>query len=71
MATAGSGDVLTGLIAGLMAQHAETYDAVRLGAFLHGFSGDIAASDIGEYSLIAGDLIDYLPSAIMRVLTGE
>jgi NAD(P)H-hydrate epimerase len=71
MATAGSGDVLTGIIAGLMSQGVEIYDSVRLGAYLHGLSGDMAASEIGEHSLIAGDLIDYLPSAIMRVLTGK
>jgi hydroxyethylthiazole kinase-like uncharacterized protein yjeF len=71
MATAGSGDVLTGLITGILAQGASMYDAVRLGAYLHGLSGDIAARELTEYSVVGCDLINHIPKAIMRILTGE
>ena len=71
MASAGSGDVLTGIIAGLLAQGADAYDATRLGAFLHGLAGDMAARELSEYSMIAGDITRFLPNAIMRVVCGE
>ncbi|MDD2371454.1 MAG: NAD(P)H-hydrate dehydratase [Firmicutes bacterium] len=67
MATAGSGDVLSGIIGSLMAQRLDVYDAVVLGTYLHGLSGDLAGNVIGLESLIASDLIDYLPKAISRV----
>ncbi len=67
MATAGSGDVLSGIIGGLLAQHIPAYDAVVLGTYLHGLSGDLAGEVVGWESLIASDLIDYLPKAISRV----
>ena len=70
MATGGSGDVLTGLIAGLLAQGLDALDATLLGVYLHGLAGDIAASFQGEVALAAGDLIDALPEAL-RELTGE
>lgn len=63
MATAGSGDVLSGLIAGLLAQGMEAFDAAKLGAHLHGLAGDIAAHMMGEHSLIASDILDALPEA--------
>lgn len=63
MATAGSGDVLTGIIAGLLAQGYAPFDAASLGVFLHGFAGDLACAEMGEMSLIASDLIDYIPKA--------
>ena len=66
MATGGSGDVLTGLIAALLGQGLETFDAARLGAHLHGLAGDLAASKIGQVSLMATDLLAYLPSAIRK-----
>jgi hydroxyethylthiazole kinase-like uncharacterized protein yjeF len=65
MATGGTGDVLTGLIAGLLAQYParpET-NVVAAAVYLHGLAGDIAARDLGEISLIAGDLLDALPRA--------
>jgi NAD(P)H-hydrate epimerase len=68
MATGGSGDVLTGIITGLMCQGLEAFDAARLGAFLHGSAGDFAVESIGQISLIASDLIDYLPHAIQHYL---
>lgn len=64
MATAGSGDVLTGLIAALLARGLEPWDAARLGAYLHGKAGDLAARELGEESLMATDLLRFLPDAI-------
>jgi hydroxyethylthiazole kinase-like uncharacterized protein yjeF len=70
MATGGTGDVLTGLIAGLLAQGLDALDATLLGVYLHGLAGDIAAGFQGETALAAGDLIDALPEAF-RELRGE
>jgi NAD(P)H-hydrate epimerase len=67
MATGGSGDVLTGVLVGLVAQGYEPLQACLLGVYLHGLSGDIAALDTGIDSLIASDLVDYLPSAFQSV----
>src|SRR3990167_1428529 len=63
MATAGSGDVLTGIIGALLAQKLPPYEAAALGAILHGIAGEIAAAKKGSYGLIASDLIDALPEA--------
>ncbi len=63
LATAGSGDVLTGVIAALLGQHAGLYDAAKLGVFLHGLAGDIAVREKGIHGLIASDIIDALPAA--------
>ena len=67
MATGGSGDVLTGLIAAIIGQGLTPFNAACLGARVHGLAGDIAAEEIGEVSLKATDLIDYLPAAIRTV----
>ncbi|HPO52054.1 MAG TPA: NAD(P)H-hydrate dehydratase [bacterium] len=64
MATAGSGDVLSGIIGALVVQGFSLWDSAVIGTFLHGLAGDLAARKIGEYSLIAGDIIDFLPEAI-------
>ncbi|RMF94640.1 MAG: NAD(P)H-hydrate dehydratase [Candidatus Schekmanbacteria bacterium] len=69
MATGGSGDVLTGIIAGLLSQGVPSEYSASCGVFIHGLAGDIAAEDIGEVSLCAGDVIDYLPEAFLRCLT--
>lgn len=66
MATGGSGDVLTGLITSLMCQGLEPFDAARLAAYLHGRAGDLAAEEFGEISLIASDLVRYLPKAFLE-----
>jgi NAD(P)H-hydrate epimerase len=66
MATGGSGDVLTGIIASLLGQGFGPFDAARLGVHLHGSAGDVAAGDVGEASLIARDIIDSLPEAIRK-----
>lgn len=63
MGTGGSGDVLTGLLAALIAQELELFDATVLAVYLHGLAGDLAAQQVGEISLIASDLITYLPAA--------
>ncbi len=63
MATAGSGDVLTGLIAALLGQGLAPFEAAQLGVHLHGLAGDLARDDVGEVSLVATDLLNYLPRA--------
>jgi len=63
MATGGSGDVLTGLIAALLAQRLPPLEAACAGVFLHGLAGDLAARSRGEQSVVAGDLVDALPDA--------
>jgi NAD(P)H-hydrate epimerase len=70
MATAGSGDVLAGIIGGILAQNKSgslsLTQAAELGVYLHGKAGDIAAERLGEYSLMASDIIDCLPYAITK-----
>lgn len=63
MATAGSGDVLTGIVAALLGQGLNRLDATILGVYTHGMAGDIASSRLGQISLIATDIIDALPEA--------
>jgi hydroxyethylthiazole kinase-like sugar kinase family protein len=70
MATAGSGDVLTGVIASFAARGIRIPDAALAGVFIHGSAGDIAADVQGEYGLIATDITGALPQAILRV-TGK
>jgi ADP-dependent NAD(P)H-hydrate dehydratase / NAD(P)H-hydrate epimerase len=67
MATGGSGDVLTGILAGLLAQSYASTDAAVIGVYLHGLAGDLAARDKGENSLIAGDIVDFLPAAFKKI----
>jgi hydroxyethylthiazole kinase-like uncharacterized protein yjeF len=68
MATAGAGDTLTGIIAGLIAQGADAEEAATAGVFLHGLAGDAAAERLGMHGMVAGDILDSLPQAIKRVL---
>jgi hydroxyethylthiazole kinase-like uncharacterized protein yjeF len=67
MASGGMGDILTGMIGGLIAQGLSPLEAAIWGVYLHGLAGDIAERDLGEISLIAGDIIDYLPRAFKEV----
>lgn len=67
MATAGSGDVLTGIITALLARGYTQENACLIGMYLHGLAGDLAVRHTGKESLIASDLIDYLPQAFLRL----
>jgi ADP-dependent NAD(P)H-hydrate dehydratase len=66
MATAGSGDVLTGVITALLGQGLSNFDAAVLGVYIHGSAGDIAAEKIGQVSLMTTDIIDSLPDAFLK-----
>ena len=63
LATGGTGDVLTGLIAGLLAQACNPLDAAALGVFVHGLAGDIAADAMTQRGMIASDVCDCIPDA--------
>jgi ADP-dependent NAD(P)H-hydrate dehydratase / NAD(P)H-hydrate epimerase len=67
MATGGTGDVLTGMIAGFLAQGIPVVQAACLSVYLHGLAGDMAAKDKGESSLIAGDVIEHIAAAIKQI----
>jgi NAD(P)H-hydrate epimerase len=67
MATGGSGDVLTGIILGLLAQRYTSEEATLIGVYLHGLAGDLAAQRIGQQALIAGDIIAKLGNAFMSL----
>lgn len=67
MATAGSGDVLTGIITALLARGYSRRDACFLGVYLHGLAGDIAAGALGQESVTAGDIVEWLPKAFARL----
>ncbi|MFQ6067629.1 MAG: NAD(P)H-hydrate dehydratase [bacterium] len=67
MASGGTGDVLTGIIGGLLVQEFSPLLAAQIGVYLHGLAGDLAAQKKGETSLIAGDVLENLPEAIRRV----
>lgn len=70
MATAGCGDVLTGIITGLLARGYKQADACMIGMYVHGLAGDLAAAEVGVESLMAGDIIRFLPKAF-KVLYGS
>jgi NAD(P)H-hydrate epimerase len=69
MATAGSGDVLTGMITGLLAQGYSSEDASILAVYLHGLAGDIAAEEFSKEAMIAGDIIESIGKAIKQLET--
>lgn len=67
MATAGSGDCLTGIILSLLGQKIDAFNCAKLGVFIHGLAADIASIYVGKDSLIASDIIKYLPYAIKQI----
>lgn len=71
LAKAGTGDVLTGTIAGLLSQKVSPYKAAMLGVYLHGLAGDIASEDYTKYGVLASDVIEYIPFAIQQLLENE
>lgn len=66
LATGGTGDVLTGILCGLLAQKLPAFQAAVAGVYLHGLAADLAVKDLGETAMIASDLLAYLPQAIQR-----
>jgi len=67
LATAGTGDVLAGIIGALLAQRLDPYDAARLGVFVHGLAADRATETLGQHGLAAGDVIHALPGTLLRL----
>ena len=67
MATGGSGDVLTGVITSLLGQDLSPLEAATLGVHVHGLAGDLACDEIGEVSMIASDILEYLPEAFQAL----
>ena len=70
MATGGSGDVLTGIIAALAAQGYSAYDAAKIGVYIHGLAGDICAEQIGQIGMTAMDIVDKVPMAF-KILSNK
>jgi NAD(P)H-hydrate epimerase len=68
LATGGTGDILTGMIAAWLAQLLDAEEACRLAVFLHGAAGDLAEADEGQVSMIASDLLGYLGDALNRLV---
>jgi len=68
MATAGSGDVLTGIVVALVAQGYDAIDAATAGTFIHGLAGDFAAQEVGEFALMASDIVDNIGKAILEIM---
>ncbi|HEY4643328.1 MAG TPA: NAD(P)H-hydrate dehydratase, partial [Bacteroidota bacterium] len=67
MATAGAGDILSGIITGLWAQGLSALNAAICGVYLHGLAGDLAKNQFGEYSLVAMDIQDFFPAAVLEL----
>lgn len=71
LAKAGTGDVLTGMIAGFLSQKVSPFKAAMLSVFLHGLAGDMLSEDYTKYSVLASDVIDYIPFAINEIMDIE
>lgn len=70
MATGGSGDVLAGILTGLLAQHYDSLATCILGVYLHGLAGDLAAQTLSQNALIASDIYEYLGRAFLKIMPG-
>jgi NAD(P)H-hydrate epimerase len=68
MASGGTGDVLTGIVAALLGRGLTAWDAARFGVYAHGFAGDLAAAQKGRSGLVASDLLEFLPAALKKIL---
>ena len=71
MATAGSGDVLTGILSGILGQGIAAEETLKAGVYIHGLAGDLAVKKTGEISLIASDIVNHLPQAFAEVMEYE
>ena len=71
LAKAGTGDILCGMIAGFSAQKMAPFEASCLSVYLHGKAGELASEDLTEYSVLASDLLDYIPKAIKEMLASN
>lgn len=71
LSKAGTGDVLCGMITGFLAQGLKLFDAARTAVYIHGLAGELASKDFTEYSMLASDLLNYIPKAIMQVSQNE
>jgi hydroxyethylthiazole kinase-like uncharacterized protein yjeF len=71
LATAGSGDVLTGMIAGFLCQGLHPLEAAKTGVYLHGLAGDIVADQRSEYGVVATDVLEAIPAAVRLTLNEE
>ncbi|MBI2337912.1 NAD(P)H-hydrate dehydratase [Candidatus Daviesbacteria bacterium] len=67
LATAGTGDILAGMIAGMLAQGLEPFDASCIGVYLHGLAGELLKEKIGDAGMLAGDLLPFIPLAIKKI----
>ena len=68
LSKAGTGDVLTGMITGLMAQGCSLWDSAALGTYLHGLSGDLASEELTQYCVLASDLLTFIPKVVTKLL---
>ncbi|MDP6101499.1 MAG: NAD(P)H-hydrate dehydratase, partial [Dehalococcoidia bacterium] len=71
LASAGTGDVLAGAVAGLLAQGVSSFDSASLGVYLHGMAGEIVRARLGEAGTLASDLLPALPEAITKLREGH
>ena len=71
LAKAGTGDVLTGIIGGLISQSVDCFKAAIIGAYIHGLAGDLMSEELTKYSVLASDVVEYIPFAVKQVLENE